>query len=158
MNTGYSFQVDWWSLGILLYEIMFHNTPFDDENQKKIFENIVNKEPSFPKFGHQSARDLIRDLLAKDPAKRLNFETMRVHPFFKDLDWNKVENLQIRPTAFKGVQNELDPDNFVDFGDEPPLDSISQTPNITNLIDIEGFSIGPNASFHEIHPGFLSSA
>lgn len=158
LGQGYSFEVDWWSLGVFLYEIMYEETPFFDENQKKLFDNIVNKDPLFPKFGNLNTRDLIRDLLQKNPAKRLNFEKMKFHPFFKRLDWSKVENCQVQPPSFTKKKNEFDFENFDStFVDEPPLDSQSQSTN-NNIINLEGFTLNFDSSFHEIHPQFLSSA
>ena len=102
-HEKYSFPIDWWAMGILLYEILYETTPFFDDHQTKMFENILNKDPDLPKFGHKTATDLIRQLLNKDPAKRPTVDQIKAHPFFKGLDWDKVYNKQYKPTTFQTV-------------------------------------------------------
>ena len=139
LRTGYGFKVDWWALGILLYEILFNGTPFYDENQAVLFDNIVNEEPKFPKFGHKTAIDLIKLLLQKEPENRPDVDQIKQHPFFHGLDWEKVYNKQCNPKNFNQV-DEMDPDNFCsDFMNEPALDS-EALPASSAYQDVQGFS------------------
>ena len=133
LRQDYDFRVDWWALGCLLFEINFGDTPFYDENQDVMFENILTKDPVFPKKGHEGAKDLIKALLVKSPDERLSFEQIKAHPFFNGLDWEKVLNKQIKPVSFQGVN------------ETPPLDSEAHSINPTSW-NIDGFSIGINES------------
>ncbi|OHS97634.1 AGC family protein kinase [Tritrichomonas foetus] len=137
----YSFPVDWWAMGILLYEILYENTPFYDDNQTTMFENILNKEPDIPKFGHKTATDLIRQLLNKDPNERPNVQQIKAHPFFRGIDWEKVYTKQYKPSSFQTV-SEYQPNGFAnEFTIETPCDSETQS----NLQSGEGFI--PDFSF-----------
>lgn len=139
LRTGYGFKVDWWALGVLLYEILFNGTPFYDENQSVLFDNIVNEEPAFPKYGNKAAIELIKVLLAKEPENRPDFEQIKAHPFFNGIEWDKVLKKECQPKNFNAV-DELDPENFCsDYMNEAPLDSDAM-PAGSAFQDIEGFS------------------
>ena len=74
---GHEFPVDWWSTGILLYEMVIGITPFFNKNRYQLFENIKGKKPRFPDKIRYNIEysdeivDLITQLLEKDPQKRL---------------------------------------------------------------------------------------
>lgn len=70
-GKGYGLAVDFWSLGILIFEMMAGTTPFDDKDPYKIFKNIQKREPKFPKWFKTAAKSLIKGLLKKDPTERL---------------------------------------------------------------------------------------
>ena len=148
-HEKYSFPIDWWAMGILLYEILYETTPFFDDHQTKMFENILNKDPDLPKFGHKTATDLIRQLLNKDPAKRPTVDQIKAHPFFKGLDWDKVYNKQYKPTTFQTV-SEYQPTGFAnEFTQETPVDSDAQS-QVQSGAFIPDFSFGtpdPHLSF-----------
>ncbi|ESQ37075.1 hypothetical protein EUTSA_v10002544mg [Eutrema salsugineum] len=86
---GHDFAVDWWSLGIVLYEMLYGTTPFRGSNRKETFFRILTKPPNL--IGETtSLRDLIRRLLDKDPSRRINVEEIKGHDFFRGVDWDKV--------------------------------------------------------------------
>jgi serine/threonine protein kinase len=85
-------MVDWWSFGILLYELMYGTTPFKSARRDTTFDNIVKRQPHFPHRGvSPEGRDLISKLLIKDPTQRLGAQAgadeVRQHPWFADFDW-----------------------------------------------------------------------
>ena len=119
----YSYKVDWWALGVMFYEIMFGDSPFYDESQNTMFENILNKDPVFPKFGHKAAIDLMKNLLVKDPEERFGVEQIKSHSFFNGMNWDRVWRLDYKPKEFQQV-NEINPTHFCSaFGKETPIDS-----------------------------------
>ena len=84
--------MDWWTLGIFLYELLFGTTPFKGSSHAETLTNILKEEVKFPKsddLGH--ARDLIKRLLIKDPSKRLGSTKgateIKLHPFFRSVNW-----------------------------------------------------------------------
>nr|AML76645.1 putative LOV domain-containing protein [Pulvigera lyellii] len=93
---GHGSAVDWWSLGILLYEMLFGRTPFKGCNRQKTFANILTKDLSLPPSIPVSleARQLIQGLLARDPVSRLGStlgaHDIKTHPFFRNLKWPLV--------------------------------------------------------------------
>ena len=72
-SSGYSFQVDWWALGIIIFEMLTGMPPFFEEDQNKMFDKISKGKLEFPKSVKMSknCKDLIQKLLHKDPKKRL---------------------------------------------------------------------------------------
>mmetsp|Transcript_52108 Transcript_52108/g.86227 ORF Transcript_52108/g.86227 Transcript_52108/m.86227 type:complete len:124 (-) Transcript_52108:1132-1503(-) len=74
-------MVDVWALGVLMYEFLCGTPPFESDEQKATFHKIRNVKFVFPGYVSNEARDLIRKLLHKDPAKRLLLAELPNHPF-----------------------------------------------------------------------------
>eukprot|EP00158_Paraphelidium_tribonemae_P009229 Partr_v1_DN28808_c0_g1_i1_m32908 putative serine threonine-protein kinase len=89
--SGHSNMVDWWALGILLYEMLTARTPFKGLTQKETFKNIMRKSPDCFEITDAHAKSLIRRLLHKDPRKRIGSKfgavEIKTHPFFKHIQW-----------------------------------------------------------------------
>ncbi|KAL8128997.1 hypothetical protein V2J09_018152 [Rumex salicifolius] len=95
-GAGHSSAVDWWALGILLFEMLYGYTPFRGKTRQKTFANILQKDLKFPKSKEVSLqlKQLMFQLLQKDPRTRLGScegaNEIKRHPFFRGVNWALV--------------------------------------------------------------------
>ncbi|GFY99419.1 AGC (cAMP-dependent, cGMP-dependent and protein kinase C) kinase family protein [Actinidia rufa] len=95
-GDGHDFTVDWWCLGIVLYEMLYGATPFRGSNRKETFYRVLTKSPEL--VGEPTPlRDLIGKLLEKDPKQRISLEGIKGHDFFGGLDWNQILHITRPP-------------------------------------------------------------
>ncbi|XP_044492398.1 serine/threonine-protein kinase OXI1-like [Mangifera indica] len=95
-GEGHDFSADWWSLGIVLHEMLYGVTPFKGSNRKETFYRILCRPAEL--MGEPTPlRDLIRKLLEKDPTKRIGVEEIKGHDFFRGLDWDLLLNIARAP-------------------------------------------------------------
>ncbi|PAN06906.1 hypothetical protein PAHAL_1G296600 [Panicum hallii] len=88
-GSGHDHAVDWWGLGVVLYEMLYGRTPFRGRNRQETFRRVLAAPPELP--GEPTPlRDLIARLLEKDPRKRLGAHGVRRHAFFRGVDWDRV--------------------------------------------------------------------
>jgi serine/threonine protein kinase len=93
----YTEAIDWWALGILLYEILFGQTPFYRRQKAVMYKVIGTQEVQFPPGSDPVAVDFISGLLQKNPEKRLNFQRMKNHAFFKGMNFDDVLAKKYKP-------------------------------------------------------------
>ncbi|KAG2347061.1 kinase-like protein [Suillus weaverae] len=91
LGAKYGFAIDFWAVGVMLYEMLAGRTPWATVDGLHIADGIVEFEPFFVSDFHPEARDLLRNMLQKDVKSRPLYEAMLNHPFFASIDWKKVE-------------------------------------------------------------------
>ena len=111
-KQGHGKAVDWYLLGVLFYEMLVGITPFFTNRKEDIFHNIEYGELKIPEFVSEGAASLLRGLLQRDPSKRLggslkDAQEIKDHPYFKDVDWDKVYNKKITPPPVNIFTNKM---------------------------------------------------
>lgn len=120
-SKGHNKAVDWWALGILIYEMLAGYPPFFDENPFAIYEKILMRKVEWPRPSlDATAKDLLNKLLAKDRTKRFGnmkngAEDVKRHRFFKSIDWEDVYERKLKPPIVPRVSYEGDTRNFDDY-------------------------------------------
>lgn len=118
-QTGYGQECDWWSLGVIMYECLVGYPPFYAEDPMSTCRKIVNwkKTLVFPDEAKLTpeSRDLITKLIC-DNSKRLTFEQIQSHPFFRSVDWNHIR--QTRAPIVPTVTSDIDTQNFDRFEEQ----------------------------------------
>ncbi len=115
-TTGHDKAVDWWSLGILLYELTVGIPPFYSHNQNEMYIAIKEAPVKFPESIPEPCQDIILGLLDRVPEKRLgsknDVEDIKTHRFYNDIDWKKLYNKGYTPVFRPDVKNDTDTGNF----------------------------------------------
>ncbi|XP_031218912.1 protein kinase C delta type isoform X2 [Mastomys coucha] len=94
----YSFSVDWWSFGVLLYEMLIGQSPFHGDDEDELFESIRVDTPHYPRWITKESKDIMEKLFERDPVKRLGVTgNIRTHPFFKTINWSLLEKRKVEP-------------------------------------------------------------
>lgn len=149
-SQGYTKTVDWWTLGVLLYEMMTGLPPFYDENVNAMYQRILTDPLNFPPDMPPEARSVMTGLLQRDPARRLGSnggEEIKRHPFFsKYIDWNRLLAKKIQPPFKPSVESVLDVANFdPDFTNEEAQDSVVTDSALSETVQdqFRGFTYNP---------------
>ncbi|XP_049632139.1 protein kinase C delta type [Suncus etruscus] len=146
----YSFSVDWWSFGVLLYEMLIGQSPFHGDDEDELFESIRVDTPYFPRWITKESKDILEKLLERDPSKRLGVTgIIRTHPFFKTINWTLLEKRELEPPFKPKVKSPGDYSNFdQEFLGEKPRLSYSDK-NLIDSMDQSAF-----AGFSFVNPKF----
>ena len=147
IGKGHNYAVDWWSLGMLLYEMISGINPFKQISQqagpqsrhlilKRIIETDVDILPGFS----SKAGNLLRGLLQRDPNNRLTVEQIKSHAFFDGTDWEAMLNKEIRPPFVPKVLGKTDI-SYIDrdFTTEDPKETYQDSSHLQSA-HVDGFS------------------
>ncbi|XP_028335187.1 protein kinase C delta type isoform X2 [Physeter macrocephalus] len=146
----YSFSVDWWSFGVLLYEMLIGQSPFHGDDEDELFESIRVDSPYYPRWITRESKDILEKLLERDTARRLGVTgNIKIHPFFKTINWALLEKRAVEPPFKPRVRSPGDYNNFdQEFLNEKPRLSYSDK-NLIDSMDQTAF-----AGFSFVNPKF----
>ncbi|XP_062858932.1 protein kinase C epsilon type isoform X2 [Trichomycterus rosablanca] len=125
----YGPSVDWWALGVLMYEMMAGQPPFEADNEDDLFESILHDDVLYPVWLSKEAVSILKAFMTKSPNKRLGCvvsqgleEAIKAHPFFREIDWVLLEQRKIKPPFKPRIKTKRDVNNFdQDFTREDPV-------------------------------------
>ncbi|KAI6052283.1 protein kinase C zeta type isoform X1 [Marmota monax] len=161
----YGFSVDWWALGVLMFEMMAGRSPFDiitdnpDMNTEDyLFQVILEKPIRIPRFLSVKASHVLKGFLNKDPKERLGcrpqtgFSDIKSHAFFRSIDWDLLEKKQALPPFQPQITDDYGLDNFDTQFTSEPVQLTPDDEDVIKRIDQSEFE-----GFEYINPLLLST-
>ncbi|KJE96019.1 cAMP-dependent protein kinase catalytic subunit isoform 3 [Capsaspora owczarzaki ATCC 30864] len=123
-SKGYGHAVDWWAVGVLIYEMRCGHAPFYDANQMDMYRKIVDGQYSFPSSFKEDERSIISGFLTFDLTRRLGnmkdgTKDIRDHVYFRDTNFDDIYNLRVKSPYIPKVASAGDASNFERFEEEP---------------------------------------
>mmetsp|Transcript_30723 Transcript_30723/g.92115 ORF Transcript_30723/g.92115 Transcript_30723/m.92115 type:complete len:781 (+) Transcript_30723:192-2534(+) len=156
----YGKSVDFWSFGVMLYELLLGESPFDSEDDEELFNMILTHPIELPAHLPVATKALVMGFLVRDENKRLGcgangFNNVKAHPFFDGLDWDRLQNGDVKP-PFVPPGAGGDPRDALNFDEEfteidPELEVIN--PQIVRQFDqqqFDGFSFVNIETFADV--------
>uniref|UniRef100_A0A3Q2UWY4 protein kinase C n=3 Tax=Haplochromini TaxID=319058 RepID=A0A3Q2UWY4_HAPBU len=144
-DTSYTRAVDWWGLGVLIYEMLVGESPFPGDDEEEVFDSIVNDEVRYPRFLSTEAIGIMRRLLRRNPERRLgsgekDAEEVKKQPFFRSMDWEALLQKKLPPPFVPSIGGKEDVSNFdEEFTTEPPTLTPPREPRALSRKDQDSF-------------------
>ncbi|KAK6486329.1 ribosomal protein S6 kinase alpha-3 isoform X3 [Huso huso] len=144
-RRGHSQSADWWSFGVLMFEMLTGTLPFQGKDRKETMTMILKAKLGMPQFLSSEAQSLLRMLFKRNPANRLGagtdgVEEIKRHQFFSTIDWNKLFRRELHP-PFKPATSRPDDTFYFD-------------PEFTAKTPKDSPGIPPSANAHQLFRGF----
>mmetsp|Transcript_50549 Transcript_50549/g.130289 ORF Transcript_50549/g.130289 Transcript_50549/m.130289 type:complete len:389 (-) Transcript_50549:505-1671(-) len=149
-REGHNRSLDWWGLGIILYEMLVGIPPFYSPDTKVMKAAILKGKIRFPPHISFEARSLVEKLLARKAEDRLGAgkggaEEIKRHPFFLPIDWHKLETKDVRPPFVPPLSSGLDTSQFdPTFTGQTPHDSPASPPTIPVVASAKQSMVTPS--------------
>ncbi|GFY95732.1 serine/threonine protein kinase 2 [Actinidia rufa] len=153
LGKGHDKAADWWSVGILLFEMLTSKPPFIGGNRGRVQEKIIKDKIKLPAYLSSDAHSLLKGLLQKDPSRRLGSgpkgsDEVKHHKWFKSINWKKLEAREIHPNFQPEVAGNHCIANFDKCWTDMPLQDSPASSPTTNGNMFQGFTyVRPAASF-----------
>ncbi|XP_069051776.1 serine/threonine-protein kinase N1 isoform X3 [Lepisosteus oculatus] len=144
-DTSYTRAVDWWGLGVLVYEMLVGESPFPGDDEEEVFDSIVNDEVRYPRFLSTEAIGIMRRLLRRNPERRLgsterDADDVKKQPFFRGVDWEALLQRQVKPPFVPSIVGKEDVSNFdEEFTTEAPTLTPPREPRPLSRKEQESF-------------------
>ncbi|KAG6531331.1 serine/threonine-protein kinase AtPK2/AtPK19-like [Zingiber officinale] len=152
LGKGHNKAADWWSVGILLFEMLTGKPPFISNNREKMQQKIMKEKIKLPAYLSSEAHSLLKGLLQKEAGKRLGSgpsgsNEIKNHKWFKSINWRKLERREIQPSFRPNVAGKACIANFdKEWTNMPVLDSPVASP-VTGQNEFPGFTYVRPAPF-----------
>jgi len=153
LRKPYGFEVDWWSLGCVLYEMVVGLPPFWGDTIKDVYKKVINTQPKYPAMSSE-CQALIEGMLKHEAPKRLGGRTtgsggIREHPFFTLQNWDELFYKRVKPPFKSKANSQEDTNNFHKaFTNQRPIDSMAN-PSLLNdeqQAHFDGFTYVPTSA------------
>ncbi|CCI45083.1 unnamed protein product [Albugo candida] len=123
LSKGHGKAVDYWALGVLIYELLAGKPPFPGAEPMQIYPRILQGTVKYPNHFSREAIDLIHSLLCSNPARRLGnmkngIRDIMQHEWFDGFPWEKLLSKTLKPPIIPEIRNQFDTSNFADFRHE----------------------------------------
>ncbi|KAJ8404204.1 hypothetical protein AAFF_G00339770 [Aldrovandia affinis] len=144
-DTSYTRAVDWWGVGVLIYEMLAGESPFPGDDEEEVFDSIVNDEVRYPRFLSAESIAIMRRLLRRNPVRRLgssekDAEDVKKQPFFRGMDWGALLRRELAPPFVPVIGGREDITNFdEEFTSEAAALTPPQEPRALSRRDQESF-------------------
>uniref|UniRef100_A0A8D2ZNS4 non-specific serine/threonine protein kinase n=1 Tax=Scophthalmus maximus TaxID=52904 RepID=A0A8D2ZNS4_SCOMX len=144
-RRGHTQSADWWSFGVLMFEMLTGSLPFQGKDRKETMALILKAKLGMPQFLSLEVQSLLRALFKRNPANRLGagpdgVEEIKRHRFFASIDWNKLYKREMRP-PFKPTVGR-------------PEDTFHFDPEFTSRTPTDSPGLPPSANTHQLFRGF----
>ncbi|KAM5284707.1 ribosomal protein S6 kinase alpha-2 isoform 1-T1 [Hipposideros larvatus] len=144
-RRGHTQSADWWSFGVLMFEMLTGSLPFQGKDRKETMALILKAKLGMPQFLSMEAQSLLRALFKRNPCNRLGagidgVEEIKRHPFFVTIDWNKLYRKEIKPPFKPAVGR--------------PEDTFHFDPEFTTRTPTDSPGVPPSANAHHLFRGF----
>ncbi|KAI5264812.1 Ribosomal Protein S6 Kinase Alpha-2 [Manis pentadactyla] len=144
-RRGHTQSADWWSFGVLMFEMLTGSLPFQGKDRKETMALILKAKLGMPQFLSLEAQSLLRALFKRNPCNRLGagidgVEEIKRHPFFGTIDWNKLYRKEIKPPFKPAVGR--------------PEDTFHFDPEFTARTPTDSPGVPPSANAHHLFRGF----
>ncbi|XP_052333829.1 ribosomal protein S6 kinase alpha-2 [Oncorhynchus keta] len=144
-RRGHTQSADWWSFGVLMFEMLTGSLPFQGKDRKETMVLILKAKLGMPQFLSPEVQSLIRALFKRNPANRLGagpdgVEEIKRHHFFGNIDWNKLYRREIKPPFKPAVGR--------------PEDTFHFDPEFTSRTPTDSPGIPPSDNTHQLFRGF----
>ncbi|KAM7275714.1 hypothetical protein ACFE04_017580 [Oxalis oulophora] len=149
MSKGHNKDADWWSVGILLFEMLSGQPPYTHANRKKLQQRIISEKVKLPPYLSTEAHSLLKGLLQKDPSRRLGSgpnggDGIKSHKWFRSINWKKLEERELLPKFKPDVNGKDCTANFDKCWTAMPADD-SPAPTPTAGEHFQGYTyVAPN--------------
>ncbi|CAL8353245.1 unnamed protein product [Merluccius merluccius] len=144
-RRGHTQSADWWSFGVLMFEMLTGSLPFQGKDRKETMALILKAKLGMPQFLSPEVQSLLRALFKRNPTNRLGagpdgVEEIKQHRFFAPIDWNRLYKREVRP-PFKPTAGR-------------PEDTFHFDPEFTSRTPTDSPGIPPSANTHQLFRGF----
>uniref|UniRef100_A0A671LB57 non-specific serine/threonine protein kinase n=1 Tax=Sinocyclocheilus anshuiensis TaxID=1608454 RepID=A0A671LB57_9TELE len=144
-RRGHTHSADWWSYGVLMFEMLTGTLPFQGKDRKETMTMILKAKLGMPQFLSPEAQSLLRNLFKRNPGNRLGagpdgVEEIKRHSFFSTIDWNKLYRKEVTPPFKPVIQR---PDDTFYFDSEFTAKTPRDSPGVP-----------PSANAHQLFRGF----